>query len=353
MPLTLPAAADEALVLGVNRVNLSWLSANRQDEILDQIAGSGVHAVRLNVRSDQKASVETIRRARSRGLRVLLAVSLNSPAYFETTAAPRPPIGRFGTTYKLSDLSPTRFTSRMRKLLQELDRENLVVEAIEVGNEINWADFNGDFAVGPPGLVTDHLDDPRLDNSDQIKRGFKLYAAAVHELTGIVQQTALNAHARVITAGMADVSADWARRTGGDALTSAFAIDFLRQSGLGSVVQGFGVHLYPTVPKGATYQISLDEVARKLRACAQPDRAVVVPCWITEWGLPSREKDCSPDGDLPRQRAAAEMLALFRRSLNVQGAFYYDWDSSSRSSIWRCGSLLPSGKTALGLQRIH
>jgi hypothetical protein len=59
-------------------------------------------------------------------------------------------------------------------------------------------------------------------------------------------------------------------------------IEFLRQNGLDKLVDGYGVHVYPTGDPHATVSARMRELEKKNIFY---ERSRNKPCWLTEWGI--------------------------------------------------------------------
>jgi hypothetical protein len=51
----------------------------------------------------------------------------------------------------LSAADPERSRAYYQTIFDKLDENGVVLAGVELGNEINWADFNGDFPVPGQG----------------------------------------------------------------------------------------------------------------------------------------------------------------------------------------------------------
>jgi hypothetical protein len=141
-------ASSERLDFGVNRLNQGWMTTEDWERSLIDMRSVGIRDLRLTLTDPIENSINSIIRAYQLGFRILLSVNLNLPEYFKASAVPREPYLQFNRPYRLSDLDLDRLMNTWKKVQESLERNNVWLDGIEIGNEINWADFNGDLPVG-------------------------------------------------------------------------------------------------------------------------------------------------------------------------------------------------------------
>jgi hypothetical protein len=120
----------------------------------------------------------------------------------------------------------------------------------------------------------------------------------------------------------------------------------LRGGGLDQLVDGYGVHTYPAIGATAAGRAkALD--TNVLPACRAGEGGK--PCWLTEWGLPSRSVSCTED-DTDRAKLVDEMRGRFRdlaAAGRLKAALWFEWDGAADPlGIYRCGVLTPAGQRA-------
>jgi hypothetical protein len=142
--------------------------------------------------------------------------------------------------YPLSQSDPALFTSWFTPILAQLEASGVVLAGLELGNEFNWAPFNGDFPV--PGEVNVFGDADLYSNSEAevIAAGYRAYMPSLQALTQmqIRDASALNQATPVISAGLSNPGAP---RTGGvaadgvavDAVSIDATLNYLRDLWIG------------------------------------------------------------------------------------------------------------------------
>ena len=338
--ISAPIRAQE--VVGVNRVNLAWLPTTQREAVLTQIARAGVRFVRLSLVPPYDASLDDLRAAKAAGLRILLIISLNQRPFYPKDVTPQPASPGLNEAWPLSALDPAAFASLIHPLWQKIVAESLPVAAIELGNEINWGDFNGDFKRHLRGQT----DSPnRLDALPE--RG--AYLAGLNkylDLLGLVRnwraESPAAAKIQVVTAGLATVPAEFARRIGLDVADPSETLAFLRGHGLAELATYAGLHFYPDAHvRTADRHAAL---VAALRPCS-----IDMPCWITEWGVSDPAASCAPEA-AEREVIVREVRQDFARMAvekRIAATFLFDWDGPDPTfAVWRCGKLTPAGRAA-------
>ncbi|WEX90701.1 glycoside hydrolase family protein [Sinorhizobium garamanticum] len=341
-----PAYADDApsARVGINRVNLGWLSRSEQERILKDIAASGATDVRLSLSRPVDQSIEALAIASGLGLRILLEIQLGNKSYYRESARPRTGFGRIWDIYRLSDLDLGRYRKGLREALQRIDALGIRLEAIEPGNEINHAGYNGDLAVYPkPGAPT-----PRsiADLKDRLafERGLDNYVRVLEISRDEVRATVHSRNATVVSAGFSDMSAEEADKRGVERLDPREFVAALHHRGADSFIDAYGIHIYPGRKAAGALATRVNGLLDFCRAYGQGK-----PCWVTEWGIANPARSCPVD-DRAREGAVRAMRAAFGELMKegrLAAAYYYDWDTQPSYSLWRCGKLSPAGAAAI------
>ncbi|WP_105436142.1 glycoside hydrolase [Neorhizobium tomejilense] len=329
--------------IGVNRVNLAWLSRADQERILKEIAASGITHVRLSLSRPVDKSIDALEIADRLGLKVLLEIQLGNKDYYPPGARPRTGFGRIWDVQRLSDLDLDLYRSQLRSALRRIDDMGIRIDAVEPGNEINYSAYNGDLVVyEKPGRRT-----PRnvseVAERTAFGRGLDVYVGAVRITREELRATVHSRDALLISAGLSDVGTGEADSRGMERLDPGEFISLLRERGIDALIDGYGIHLYP----GRKDDAALARYVRTLLAFCRPE-GEGKPCWVTEWGIANTALSCPVDD---RQREVA--VRAVRRSFDelmdegrLRAAFYYDWDTQAVYSVWRCGALSPAGVAA-------
>jgi len=340
----LPAAAD-ALPdrIGINRVNLAWLSRSDQERVLNEIAASGITHVRLSLSRPVDKSIEALQMADRLGLKILLEIQLGNPDYYSSATRPRTGFGRIWDVQRLSDLDLDLYRGQLRSALRRIDGMGIRIDAVEPGNEINYSAYNGDLMVyEKPGRRT-----PRqvsqVANLPAFERGIDTYVGALRVTREELRATVHSRDALVISAGLSDVGTGEADRRGMERLEPREFISLLRARGVDALIDGYGIHVYP----GRKDDAALARyVTTLLDFCGSEGQGR--PCWVTEWGIANPALSCPVD-DREREAAVRAVRRSFEALMKegrLKAAFYYDWDTQPVYSVWRCGALSPAGIAA-------
>jgi hypothetical protein len=330
---------------GVNNVHLGWQTPEQQKEVVDEMSRSGVNSVRVSLAPPYDRSIESLDLLSRKGLSILLVVELAWPNLVARDAAPRPGRGAIHAAVPLSHLDSDFFREQFGTLWREIERRHIGLLAIELGNEINWAAFNGDLALLPPhGRPRQSA--PRstaLINRPAYLLGLKRYVAALTIVEQFRDTSVYNRDTKIISAGLASMSADFAADIGAEYIDTNETLDILKTYGLDSLVDGYGLHSYPEVK--ATPAQRNRELEALLSPCADGLRGH--PCWLTEWGIAQPKLTC-PSGESTRApliREMRERIATFAQQRRIAGAYYFAWHGEPKAyALWRCGELTESGK---------
>nr|WP_244495282.1 glycoside hydrolase [Ensifer sp. Root423] len=340
-----PAFAGEtaAARYGVNRLNLAWLERTDQERILREIADSGATHVRLSLSRPVDKSIDALEIANRLGLRILLEIQLSNKSYYPDSVRPRTGFGRIWDINRLSDLDLDRYRTGLTSALQRIDTLGIRLDAVEPGNEINLAGYNGDLAVyEKPGRATPRLLS-ELRDPQAFGKGLDKYVAAL-KITRDATRASANNKAIIVSAGLSDMGAKEADRQGMERLDPGEVIALLKARGMDALVDAYGIHIYPArKDKPAITSI----VTKLLDFCAPADRGR--PCWVTEWGIANTARSCPVD-DREREGAMTAMRTVFERlseEKRLDAAYYYDWDTQQNYRLWRCGALSPAGALAI------
>lgn len=330
---------------GINRVNMAWLSPEARRQVLADMAAHGVELVRLSLTSPFEASIDAVKVADAEGMAVLLEIPLTRGDFVRTGAEPRSGLGRAWDVYGLSDIDLTRFRAQFGAALRRIDAAGIALEAIEIGNEINWAPFNGDLHVYPQTGVHTARSVAELEKRRAFERGLNNYVMMTAIVRYQLEAARHNRDAKIISAGLSDISGRLADSRGIERLDAAEVVALLRERGIERFIDAYGMHLYPDV--GASAEAREARIRSLLSFCAPPPSGR--PCSVTEWGVPNPSRTCPP-ADAGRAEVVEEvrtLLAELMSSGHVTTAFYYDWDSESPYSVWRCNDLTAAGRAAV------
>jgi len=345
-------APTEPIPIGVNVVNPGRLNEARQSELLDQLVAAGVTTIRVPLASKAQRSgtVHFIEAAASRNLRILLIVDLEFPP----DAPVRPPDPRYPrmwSSHPLSAADAALFKESFGAQLAAFEAKGIRFAGFELGNEINWAAFNGDFSIpGEQKILS--LDDLAHDpEGRRIADGFRSYVETLKVLRALRDASQLNRQTPIITAGLSNPGAAGPRHgSPADAVAIPAAFSYLQSLGADRIADDIGVHDYTPVKPG----MKGEDYAASLRRGALSICGPKVHCWVTEWGFNNANMECPLD-DSDRAQAMAVARQGYDRLIAtraVTGLFYFAWNTDPWAksvdplSVYRCGGLTEAGKIA-------
>ncbi|WP_245306730.1 MULTISPECIES: glycoside hydrolase [unclassified Rhizobium] len=340
-----PADAADGLPdrIGINRVNLAWLSRADQERILKEIAASGITHVRLSLSRPVDKSIEALKIANRLGLKILLEIQLENRDYYPPETRPRTGFGHVWDVHRLSDLDLDRYREHLRAALRRIDGLGIRIDAVEPGNEINYSAYNGDLLVYQnPGRRTPRKVSDVADRS-AFERGLDTYIGTVRVTREELRATVHSGDALLISAGLSDAGTAEADRRGMERLDPSVLISLLRGRGIDALIDGYGIHIYP----GRKGEAALARYVTRLLDFCQPE-GQGRPCWVTEWGIANTALSCPLD-DGEREKAVRAVRRAFSKMMEegrLEAAFYYDWDTQPVYSVWRCGVLSAAGVAA-------
>jgi hypothetical protein len=348
------AAQGETVMVGVNVVNPQRLSAADREKVLDQLQAAEVHVIRAPLApawtgSDYGPAVDFIHRAYARGIKTDLIVELQFREGAQRRLAVKD-MPKMWPSYPLSAADPRRFRAVFEPLFAQLESMGVVFAALELGNEINWTAFNGDFPIPGEGRVFGRDDLATDPEARRIAAGFRAYLQTLPVLKDIRDHSRLNRATPILSAGLSDPGPAGPRPgSKADAVTIGATLEYLRANGLDSLVDAYGVHTYPSPRSTAAARLHLVE-RDTLAECRPSASGQGKPCWLTEWGLPAESTDACAGDDASRAALIAEMLADFRQfeeEGRLAGLLYYAW-TDDQYGLYRCGHLSESGELAIG-----
>jgi hypothetical protein len=232
-------------------------------------------------------------------------------------------------------------------LFNQLEGMGVTFAALELGNEINWTAFNGDFPVPGEGRIFGRDDLSTDPEARRVAEGFRAYLQTLRMLKDIRDHSRLNRATPIVSAGLSDPGFAGPRPGSKvDVVTIGATLDYLRANGLDRLVDAYGIHAYPSPRSSAAAFLSLLE-RDTLAECRPPGQGK--PCWLTEWGFPAESAPGCTGNDVPRAALITELVANFRR-FERQGRLvallYYAW-TDDKYGLYRCGTLSKSGQLAI------
>jgi hypothetical protein len=365
--LAIPAALGNNVIVGANVVAVDQASEQDRDALIEQLQRYGVKTIRMSLGGHGDRYTTFAVKAYQHGINAVIFVD---PCDGNTKQHALPPDASAGRPWGLSALSdadPDGFRKVFSTQLATLEAAGVKVTAFELGNELNTPRFNADFRpeqISGRVLGLSDLNNPADREAHTVATGYRAYIKIMAVLKDLRDHSKLNQKTPILS-GM---SADWGkpqdRKPGEhrwpDAVGIADSIEFLRQNGLDRLVDGYGVHTYPSDDPHLTVsaRIALLESRGVLSACRQGTK----PCWMTEWGFNNASQSC-PINDKARtqvieaERSAFKQFAEQGRLAAIlfyswSGVLPFSWDHSPNrkadvGAIYRCGVLTDAGKLAV------
>jgi hypothetical protein len=353
-------ASAQDMVVGVNVVNPMRASVADQNTLLGQLKAAEVRVIRCGISHDDKG-IDFAKRVAALGIRLQLIVG---PQY--SPDAPTRPYqpNEFPAMWggpPLSFADPALSKADFQHLFDDLDANGIVLAGVELGNEINWAAFNPEFPLPGEGKILSLQDLDYDPEGKQIAKGFLQYSKILAVLKDVRDHSRLNRSAPIILAGL--VSANDGEKLYNnkkeDMVSLAASIGFLRSHGLDSLVDAYGVHIYPSPGQPGNPTAAAQRAARlnsvDLAECRAKGTPGGKPCWITEWGFPNADLSC-PAKESGRTLLIEELRSDFAAAAaehRLVGIDYFSWNSdpwtkqTDPDSVYRCGALTESGRQAI------
>jgi len=201
---------------GVNETHLHWKTPEEREKISDDMRQAGVGSVRVDLGAPFDKSIDSLDLLTRKHLSILLIVGFSEPHLVARDATRRPGRGPIWSVVPLSQLDPEFFREKFGGLWREIEQRRIRLTAIEAGNEINWAAFNGDL-----GLVPSHGQPPQgapgsvaLHDRAAYLLGLRRYVAAVAIIKQFRDASINNRDTKIISAGLASMPATFAANVG-------------------------------------------------------------------------------------------------------------------------------------------
>jgi len=336
------AQAGSAIV-GVNVYDKGFVSLAARNADIKRLADSGVQTIRIDLGTD----IACIVQAFQHGIGSVVVVVPSSGSKVRAKA-PR-------TQVPLSEINPQQFADWLKPVLDRLDAAGVRLTAIELGNEINTPGFNADVPTPGTGRVLglSDLKNPNDPEGRAVADSYRAYLRILEALKELRDQTKLNNTTPIISAGLADWGLpsprSWNKQLG---VSLPDTLAFLRQNGLDRLVDGYGVHVYPSGDRHRSIGSRIASLERYvLSECRQDTK----PCWLTEWGFSNPSRSC-PIDDAARREAIEAQRSAFKQFVDqgrLAALIYSEWTGlpgkkDEAAAIFRCGGLTDAGRVALG-----
>ena len=331
-----PAVAQAALELGIDRSNLIKTSDSTQEKTLEGI--HGLHAIwfrdvlsAAGKPEDLAKFVNEVKLAKLNNLKVLFDVL---PSYLDYDAPFanagddfRKICGWSGGDGKLSEINLTKFAQHLREVLGAVRAANLTIDAFEIGNEFDTSCYDADVPVG------------RVPSEKAIAVWLHGYGEFLKAAALVIRDPDYFPHAKIITFGIAHGSDKWDKPRRHISHPASVVARLRDVSGFNYLdnnlyhVDGYGTHIYPWP----------GDIVGSVRGTLTEDADALgrnKPLWVTEWGFLSKSSFPTQKGESLDQ-GMKEILATFESlapSIPLGPVMFYRYDVWLTDST---GQLLP------------
>ncbi len=355
------------LTLGINRPNLVWAGGGdltAQTEVLDALRRSGASRVRLALQLPYENAVEHVVYCNQLGIDVTIWIGAADSAFYVEGAVKREgipnPDAQFPLLwdmYRLAELDISRFGQVIGGFLRACHDRGARIEALQIMNEVNWADFNGDLPIVEGGWFVDDTADWDDERFVVVREGVRKCGEAIKTARELVDEIYGPRQVKILTPGMADPPDSWVRRVNGSIVRSALYLELLRgrharqrdAEDYLKFADGIGVHFYPAVTDTAP-DTGRDTALQVIREKMDPilDRAGTdVPYWVTEWGYSRHMFGMPPDESkrLTQFRYFLDALKSYQPGRIAWGhVMLFNFDMMPQYDVYEDGQLLESGE---------
>ncbi|MDY0870932.1 hypothetical protein [Dongia rigui] len=334
----LASGAEAGTTIGIATANIAWEKPQDIQRSFTEIADAGFTTVRIGLKNPVAASYAALTAAKEAGLDILVTVPLIDGSVALEGAAPRARSKRFFKAFGLSQIDPARVEARLADLLDFVAARDIPLIGLELGNELNWSGYNGDLPLLATGQVVVSHQDLAPDVAKRFAAGIAKYRSVFEIAKAALEARPALGNVKLVSAGLADINADFIRRSGATYIAPALVYDAYADQRVFALTDVVGVHLYEPLraaSRSAERPAMIDAQLRNCGATAFSGR----PCWITEFGSALPPQTCAPE-DAQRislLQPLLEHLAQPGRATAVPFAFYYDWDADKGFALKRCG----------------
>lgn len=310
-----------AHALGIAQPNLLWVNQEKdRNQLLNSIAKIGARSIRTEMREvrDLSRLSKAIEGANGLGIGAVIAIMVT-----DSDIAPAKRVHAVGSAdyptfkkycgwdsgiAKLSDLKPSQFRARLETHLQAFKAKGLRIDAFEVGNELNWACFNGDIPWNA------------YPNRSAIKKTAIAYGSMALVSRWLIKK--YYPQAKILTFGWANVDVFAKDPKDGSPHSQISVRDFYQALQwaygrwfLDSVFDGIGIHVYPSSVLEMDSQVRLffDRMRKQWNLSNR------TPFWVTEWGF---SKTLSIRQNADRTQVLAKLRNAIEREKPLEHYFF-------------------------------
>jgi hypothetical protein len=234
------------VVVGVNVTGVQFMNEQQQDSLIGQLHQNGVKTVRLGL-GDKFNNF--IIRAFQRGIGSEVIVYPTQASTKGEMRPADPSVGLQWAERPITRADPQAFSMWLVAQVETLEASGIRLTGFELGNEINGPFFNGDFLPSQASgrvLGISDLKSPNDPEGQAIAASYRSFLQIMAALKDVRDHSRLNRTTPIISAGLADGGLP-GKKPGQklDGVSIPATLEFLRQSGMDALVDGYGVHVYP------------------------------------------------------------------------------------------------------------
>jgi hypothetical protein len=320
------AVAQEAATQKLSEIGIDRSGLSMQSEVVRQKTLNDIHALHATWFRDGPSSgsaagvanfVEELRLAKQQDLKVLITIMQMDEDY----DGPLVMTDHGWRAKPLSQINLTKFSHRFSALLDALKAANILVDAVEFGNEDDCYYYDADVPNG------------HAPSDAELETWLRGYGEFLKTGAQILHDPRYYPRAKIVTFGLAH-SGDWpGARSQSLARPAQVLAKLANVDGFNYLdnasyhVDGFGTHIYasPSAPRESATALLREDVWALGRA---------KPLWVTEWGFLDPTKFPSKTARNESQ-GVAEMLAAFDdlgQRVPMGPFFFYSYNSGAVDS---------------------
>jgi hypothetical protein len=167
--------ANAGLLMGMN-VNTT---VDRK-ALIEQLKEAKVEIIRCSLNDASDASLDFAKSLYDEGIKVDALVGCGYPA-----GTPARPKGLLRSARPLSCADPELSRKQYQAFMDKVAAKGLVLAGLELDNEFNWADFNGDFPVPGEGKIFELKDLSTDPEAKKVAEGFLQYLKCLSALKDV------------------------------------------------------------------------------------------------------------------------------------------------------------------------
>lgn len=339
---------DASLQFGFCRPNLMWVNDKKKcEEILDGIKASGAKCVQLTLRENSAPTLQHIEYANSIGLPVNMLI-MPMQDFMLDGAKPRPKSKNFWSVYGVSQVDLKKFEKKLDELFKDIAQRRLNILSIELFNEINWVDFNGDLQTVEGGAIINENNYKDFPFMEKYIEGMEKYTQLVSILRRKIDSAYTggknNLPKPLLVCGSPVLGGDsnWLNKVGGSVIDLSFHYKILagkfdgapKAENVFDKTDAVAAHIYPGIE-------SIDNNPQTCAATAEKNvRAYIDPVYefaprdilifITEFSFSSWLFRNEPDPQAARAQTTKNFLMQFSKTslkdVNWGCIFHYCYD---------------------------